>query len=487
MQPCTVYMYVASALPQRLVYRAGTVIVAANQEMLHIHQLVMGPQLLDLQHVASVHATVSNRQGKAGSYMRPTWAPDGSCVLLELELPDAELCASPSGAEDCTDQDDQVWHAVHMQLPRAELPCPWFAAVPVFPNSMPAAMFRRSSPKLVCCMRLSFWHSHSNFRAQPKPVVQELYMLDLEGPSLTLVDGQPSIISKVAFSPCSMFFVVARQPVDTDQDEGQSFKVFSRGCVCLASFYDEAAFSWPSVAFISGERVAITHLGDFDVRHLPSGNLLGSAGPDEDVCGMFMRGGLIAANPSGSQLAFCTATCVMDPSSETGAVHVFDAISSQPLASYCPVAQLRRMPEYAQSVDLVWSAYGWLLAQQGRYLGELGHLQFWAPLSGTGMYKQHVWTDQQPLQGPVLSPCGAFCCLYDPAKGGITVVDIRSQQTVLTHALAELEESHQHSGTRHAVNIWWSKCGRRLIIRALAVDMLVPGKFTHQRMHVLVL
>ena len=315
-------------------------------------------------------------------------------------------------------------------------------------------------------------------------------MLDLNGPSLNLVDGQPNSISKVAFSPCSKFFLVARQPADPDADtfnSGQSFGVFSRGCECLASFHDKSAFSWPSVAFISGDCVAIAHLGDFDVRHLPSGKLLGSAGPNENVCGIYRRGGLIAANPSGSQLAFCMAIRVMGASNEDRAVHVFDAISLQPVASYRPVAQLRRMPEFAHSVNLVWTAYGWLLAQQGRYLGELGHLQFWMPLSGTGMYKQHVWAKQQPLQGPVLSPCGAFCCLYDPAKGGITVVDIRAQQIVLTHALAELEEFHQHSGTRHAVNVWWSKCGRRLISRALAVDMLVPGKFTHQRMHVLVL
>ena len=148
---------VAATLPQRLVYRAGTVIVAASQEMLHIHQLVMGPQLPYLQHVASVHATVSNRQRKPGSYTRPTWAPDGSCVLLELELPDEELCSDPSEAEDCTDQDDQVWHAVRdrMQPPRAEAPHPWLAAVHTSPARMPAAVSWRSHPKLVRCMYIS--------------------------------------------------------------------------------------------------------------------------------------------------------------------------------------------------------------------------------------------------------------------------------------------------------------------------------------------
>ena len=314
-------------------------------------------------------------------------------------------------------------------------------------------------------------------------------MLKIDGPSLVLVDGQPDRISKVAFSPCSQYFLVARQPADLDLNEGQSFMVFSRSCACLASFGDYAVFSRPSMAFVSGNRVAIAHLGDFDVRALSSGELLGTAGPDEDNDGMFKHGSSIAANPLGSKLAFYPASCVIAPTHEVGVVHIFDAISLEPIAKFRPPAQLLAVPDHDGPVDMVWSVYGWLLTHHGTNLCEVGHLQLLAPVSGRRRYKQRLWCERQPWQAPALSPCGAFCCMFDPVKGKIRVADLRSRQTVLVHGLGVTEEVHKLLDIWAAVNVWWSTCGRRLLDRVFAFDrrkMLPDGsKWNHERIHVL--
>ena len=311
-------------------------------------------------------------------------------------------------------------------------------------------------------------------------------MLEVDDPSLALVDGHPESISRVAFSPCSMFFLVSRQPEDAN--EGQSFKVFSRSRVCLATFDDDAVLSLPSVAFIPGNRIAIAHLGDFDVRSLSTGELLGSAGPDEDVGGIFKHGSSIAANPAGSQLAFCVAMFVFDPTHEVGAVHVFDAISLEPLATFHPPAKLRSVPDHGGPVDMVWSVHGWLLTHHGTNLCEVGHLQLLTPVSGRRKYRRRLWCERQPWQAPALSPCGTFCCMFDPVKGKIRVVDLRSGQTLLVHALGVAEEAHKLLNIWAAVNVWWSTCGRRLLVRVFAFDrrQLPEGcKWNHERIHVL--
>ena len=147
-------------------------------------------------------------------------------------------------------------------------------------------------------------------------------MLKTEGPTLKLVQGYHGSITRVAFSPDSSHFTVVWQ--EFEEEPTLSFNVYSLACQRLACFEDEAVLIDASLAFISGNRLAVAHLGDFDIRYMSSGELLACAEPEPEpeLDGMFRHGGQIAANQAGSKLAFRAAESVLHPSQEVGLVYL---------------------------------------------------------------------------------------------------------------------------------------------------------------------
>ena len=77
--------------------------VAESHEAIHVFKLIMDPNVQELRKVASVSSAVVSMPGKSGSYINPTWSPDGSCVLLELELSDTD-----NGSDEMMMEEDKV-------------------------------------------------------------------------------------------------------------------------------------------------------------------------------------------------------------------------------------------------------------------------------------------------------------------------------------------------------------------------------------------
>ena len=84
-------------------------------------------------------------------------------------------------------------------------------------------------------------------------------MLETEGPTLKLVQGHHGSITRVAFSPDSSHFTVVWQEFEAEPT--LSFNVYSRACQRLACFEDEAVLIDAPLASISGNRLAVAHLG----------------------------------------------------------------------------------------------------------------------------------------------------------------------------------------------------------------------------------
>ena len=89
---------------------AGTLVVAEAHEAIHIFKVIMDPDVQELRKVASVSSAVASMPGKSGSYTHPTWSPDGSCVLLELELSDTD-----DGSDELMMEEDKVCPAERIQ------------------------------------------------------------------------------------------------------------------------------------------------------------------------------------------------------------------------------------------------------------------------------------------------------------------------------------------------------------------------------------
>ena len=109
-------------------------------------------------------------------------------------------------------------------------------------------------------------------------------MLEIEGPALRMIEGcHGGSIIKVAFSPHSSHFTVVWQ--EFEEEPELTFSVFSRACERLASFVDEEAITEPSLAYISGNRLAIAHLGEFHIRCMSS---CGSCSPPQGLSPSWM-------------------------------------------------------------------------------------------------------------------------------------------------------------------------------------------------------
>ena len=86
-----------------------------------------------------------------------------------------------------------------------------------------------------------------------------------------------------------------------------------------------------------------------------------------------------------------------------------------------------------------------------------------------------------------MSPCGAFVCLYAPERGCIKVVDVRSGRTVFRHPLGLPMQAQLDFELCSAINIWWSSCGLRLLVRICVCDKR-PGsqsRWAYERIHLL--
>ena len=210
-------------------------------------------------------------------------------------------------------------------------------------------------------------------------------------------------------------------------------------------------------AHAQGNRNAVAFCGMFGVWDGTSGLLLGRRRPgyedpdDVDQDDARLHHNLIAANKSGTRLAFCKTWAP--------ALWLYDAVSLELLRCLAPGPALRPALVANRLVGLACGVYGWTL-MQGR--GSDMCLYICRPGAGHTRYTPTVWCQDQPMQLPAFSPDGAFVAVVCGA--GVQVHDARTGQHLLTQAILPPPAG---ADVCHVTDILvsWSSCGQRILVR----------------------
>ena len=171
--------------------------------------------------------------------------------------------------------------------------------------------------------------------------------------------------------------------------------------------------------------------------------------------------GIVAANRSGSRLAFCAAGSF--------AVYVYDVSSFEVLAYVTPAQAVPPVPSNGELLWLAWSSAGWLMwhARKWASYRELARLHAFQQVA-IGRHEEVLRVEVPGEQSVALSPDGAFVCSSDADGGRLLVHDTRSGQLLVDYGL-EVGAEGQDGARLRCESFSWSRCGKRVLIRACLV------------------
>ena len=242
----------------------------------------------------------------------------------------------------------------------------------------------------------------------------------------------------------------------------------------VASFYlrDMQIYSKTSVAFLTGDRLAVAAPCSLQVYKLPMGQSEGRLTPETTLTGLGQRAvGVVTVNPAGTKLAFLPA-CGSD-------IFLYDAHTTVPLDTL-QLAGCTLPPECLDR-GLVWGVYSWIVSDYQQYDVDSRHrlmraLQVFKPQRGCSSCSELLKREGQPNQEPACSPDGRFVCLVchsDDAGITVGVHDTVIGKVMLTQAIGSPDDVQQRWGVRNSMAIWWSSCGSRLLVRTI---VWTPGR-----------
>ena len=295
-----------------------------------------------------------------------------------------------------------------------------------------------------------------------------VYLLDAEAAS-TRPDAAVTFIAlfrtayrhvfDVTFSPSSGLIVaVLREPRISGEDSAVHVHVFDRGGQALATFHDQHAMRWPSLAYTKMDTVAIAHEApEFAAWDLQSGQLMGTRAPvlDATVSGHKFIDQQVVCNTDRSRLALATIN--------GSAIYLYDAVTLLQLATVLLARNLMFGALGLMVYRIRWLPFGWLL------LLDDGRIQLFRPQPGsylaTGVLSCKAWPLYQPRCRPAVSPDGALLCTLELGSDSLSVHDTRTGQLVLRQPLNQPRQAHRKCRVSSRSVVVWSSCGGRVCIK----------------------
>ena len=246
---------------------------------------------------------------------------------------------------------------------------------------------------------------------------------------------------------------------------GDTCIVYDRYGELVCQFIDEKAYRKPSLAFLPGNRIALAHRNSFAIWHLTPGHMLATITPQPSTAETngFAAAGVVAADQTGSKLAFCSAA---EP-----VLHVYNSTSLEELYRLEAAADIK-FGAGSLYPDMVWTVYGWLLVGISRdsQIGVPSHVVHVMRPSETdsGKVCQLMQRRLQPEQLPATSPDSAFLCVFDNQSATLKVHDARTGRVVLSQPFVAVQDcTRQELMPDLTTKIWWTEDGRRLVVRVL--------------------
>ena len=298
-------------------------------------------------------------------------------------------------------------------------------------------------------------------------VTQVVYRLDVASLAvqhITCTSEHESLL-RVEFSRCGSLILALWHGYDANESR---FEVHDSSGQRIAQFRASGqGFDW-QLALTAGNRVAAARSQDFSVWDLRSGQLVGTRGPATPATQGPASGctGLIAANKTGTKLAFCAWGST--------AVHLHEAVTLEALGVVHPADRV--MPACLESGGSQLCGLGWEVGWNcvvrmhgpqrpcGRHHWQDCLLAL--RLRAGGLYEEMMRNDPPNATLPAVSPDGVFMCMFSPSAATIGVYDTRSGQLLSTLAVPALGSTQDQRPDTH-VFLWWSTCGHRLLVRIL--------------------
>ena len=231
-------------------------------------------------------------------------------------------------------------------------------------------------------------------------------------------------------------------------------------------------------------RVAIACGGAFGLWDALSGTLLGIRRPGyEDASlafesGMPTHNGLVAANRSGTKVAFSSA---WPP--ET---HLYGIPGLEAQACILPdsAVQPRSRPLLLR---LVHDVYGWAFTGQSAALRGERLLHFLRPCACDRLCRVTLECRRHEVQHADLSPGGEYLASFQPHDASMRVYDTRTGELMATHAMAlppvgVSAEMHD----RHNAVVCRSSCGQLILVRMVTTGYSEESKVDRTWEHLLV-
>ena len=306
-------------------------------------------------------------------------------------------------------------------------------------------------------------------------------MVDVSRASLHLIADSEISCTGITFAPDSQSFMVGWS--DDEVPSETSYDVYSKDGQLRASLNDSldcdptcCDLSW---VFLANNRVAIAQTASFKVWDLSSEQLEATVGHGDtsDLISYIFywdSAGQIAANPSGTLLAFCPV--VAPGCSSLLRVYVYDAGSLQVLACLEPggeAACLAPGAHGSQSYGMSWSLHGWILAYKpssSQFLGG-SHLQMMPSQAGTAVSQHAVMqTGCNPSHPPVLSPCSSFVLVFEHKGANVEIRDVRTGKLLLSRTVWLSKGARASHDLQYDVALRWSSCGSRVTAKVRAEE-----------------
>lgn len=221
-------------------------------------------------------------------------------------------------------------------------------------------------------------------------------------------------------------------------------------------------------AHVPGNRVAISFGSAFGLWDLSSGSLLGTRRPlFKDVSlkeehETYEYNGVVAANRSGTRLAFCI----------TWPPEIF-VYSTVGLRTHdCFLAESRHcMPEALPKLhfpSMWWGVYGWIF---WRPTGTGRELHVLRPHSRGRHYSPGLLCCLKDGHLPAFSPSGAFVASFQLQDACIKIYDTRTGQLKTKQAMRLPPSAAQADKTqRLRALVRWSSCGQRILVRLVTMQ-----------------
>ena len=298
------------------------------------------------------------------------------------------------------------------------------------------------------------------------PLLQAVYQLDMSSLAQTRLKDTPSHIGKISFSYSCELIVITEYHSAAQEPGLQNFVYDRNGCE-IVRFRDLDSCA----AYVVRNRLAVAHKSFFNIWDLMSGQKHGTLEPVARENTDSHHQGRIAANGSGTQLAFCPVAAEI--------LHLYDALTLAPLCRLHPAGCNPPRASGSSLCALGWGAsHGWWMGYGSNSPHGSRMDQPWTVLvvqpQADSTYKEVLRCERQFGLFPTLSPDGAFMCSFEPLGASINVHDTHSGQLMLAQSLChpdgvQAPEPLQGAREVNAFNLeymQWSACGRKLCIAA---------------------